>query len=363
MKFFIFLYLFIYPLHTESFFDFFSKEKSVRQTERGPKQWREKVQTEVLKISKSFKGELGIYIKDISSGEVYSFNADTPWYLASSIKFPILIAVMKSIHLGKLNWNQKIRINTKDYRDGAGQTNWIPAGTTVTLKFLIEQMMIYSDNSATDKIIDLIGIKNINSTLQSIVPAGFYEITSLLEVRHQIYSYIHKKASSLSNMDYFKIKAAKHFSQKIEVFRKRLNLRSSQLYTTDLNLAFKKYYLSYLNHATLSSYAQLLEKLVYGQIISKKVSSEIFNLMKRCQTGKTRIKKYFPRTINFAHKTGTQYKRACDMGIVNWKHNQRSKNIIITACTKNYDSLSRSDKVFARLGQVFLKSGLIPNKR
>lgn len=360
MKILIFLYLFTNPLFGESFFDFFLNKKSeIKQTQQGPRQWRENIQTEVLKIAKSFEGEFGVYIKDVSSGEVYSFNAETPWYLASSIKLPILIAVMEKIHSGKLKLNQKIQINTEDYRDGAGQTNWVPVRKTVTLKFLIEQMMIYSDNAATDKIISLVGIKNINSTLQSIIPKGFYQITSLLEVRHQVYSHIHKKSSSLSNMDYFKIKAAKRFSEKIEVFRKLAQLRRSQLYTTDLSLAFNTYYSSYLNHSTLSSYAQLLEKLVHGQIISKKFSREILKLMTRCQTGKTRIKKHFPKYIHFAHKTGTQYKRACDMGVVSWKQN--TKNVIITACTKNYRRLSNSDYVFARLGEALFKSRLIPN--
>lgn len=359
MKFLIFLYLFTNSLYADSFFDFFLNKKSIKQTQQGPKQWREKIQTEVVQIAKSFEGEFGVYIKDISSGEVYSYNAETPWYLASSIKVPVLIEVMKSIYSGKLNLNQKIRINTADYRDGAGQTNWVPVGQTVTLKFLIEQMMIYSDNAATDKIISLVGIKNINSTLQSIIPKGFYQITSLLEVRHQVYSHVHKKSSSLSNMDYFKIKAAKRFSEKIEVFRELAKLHKSQLYTTNLNLAFNKYYSSYLNHSTLSSYAYLLEKLVHRQIISKKFSREILKLMTRCQTGKTRIKKHFPKYIHFAHKTGTQYKRACDMGVVSWKQN--TKNVIITACTKNYRRLSHSDKIFAQLGQALFKSGLIPN--
>ncbi len=357
MKLLIFLYLFTSPLFGDSFFDFFlSKKSEIKQTQPGPKQWRENIQTEVLKIANSFEGEFGVYVKDIPSGEVYSFNAETPWYLASSIKLPILIGVMKSVHSRKLNLNQKIQINLTDYRDGAGQTNWVPPGKTVTLKFLIEQMMIYSDNAATDKIISLVGMKNINSTLQSIVPKGFHEITSLLEVRHQVYSHVHKKSSSLSNMDYFKIKAAKRFSKKIEVFRKLAKLRRSQLYTTDLNLAFNKYYSTYLNHATLSSYAYLLEKLVHGEIISKKISKEILKLMKRCQTGKTRIKKHFPKSIRFAHKTGTQYKRACDMGVASWKQ----KNVIITACTKGYRRLSHSDRVLAKLGQALFKSGLIP---
>ena len=85
---------------------------------------------------------------------------------ASMIKLFVMAKTMQDVHDGKLSLDEKITIKKNDAVGGAGVTTWYNAGEKRTVAQLIQLMVVESDNTATNMLIDKLGMANINQYLQ-----------------------------------------------------------------------------------------------------------------------------------------------------------------------------------------------------
>ena len=85
---------------------------------------------------------------------------------ASMIKLFVMAKTMQDAHDGKLSLDEKITIKKKDAVGGAGVTTWYNAGEQRTIEQLMTVMITDSDNTATNILIDRLGMQNINQYLQ-----------------------------------------------------------------------------------------------------------------------------------------------------------------------------------------------------
>lgn len=311
--------------------------------------WNTQLQKEISKILKTADGNFGIYIKSLATNDEYSFQATRPWYLASAIKLAVATELYHQIGQDKIYFTDTYAITAADYRDGAGKTNFVKPGGLMTIRQLTEQMMVESDNAATDILIKRLGIDNINQRLQEIAPQGFAPISTLLDVRRMAYGEFNARAIDLDNMDFLLLKKIKNESHKVRWLRKKLRLAPDQLTVKSLREAFENYYATELNSGTLTAYAELLE------YVSK--NEDLIGIMSRASTGDKRIVKGLPAGFKFAHKTGTQLARLCDMGIV-YKSDVR-KGLIVTVCAEKFKSPSRAESVFSKVGKALASSGAL----
>ncbi len=322
-------------------------------------QWVGQVETQVKLLDKNNTTDFGVYIKRLSDQSSFSYNADNYWYLSSTVKIPVAIALLKLVDQNKLNLFEKVTILKKHYRDGAGPTNWIKPGKKVTYKYLLDKMLIYSDNAATDLIIKRVGIDSVNDYVKKYADGrGFGPITSLLDVRKIAYSEFHPKAKDLSNLDYFEVKKQKSPTKKIDKLAQLLNVKRKDLLIQDMDTGFNKYYSKKWNSAPLTSFAHLLEKIINGKVLSPKSTALLKDVLIKVKTGKKRIRKGLAKNIYFAHKTGTQHKQACDMGFAGNKADQKEQ-LLILVCTKNWKKLSQAEKVMAEISKIITKQKLL----
>ena len=64
--------------------------------------WVSEMEEQLAVMGETLKGELGVCIKDMSDNRVLSFNCDENWYLASTIKIPVAIAILKKAEAGEI---------------------------------------------------------------------------------------------------------------------------------------------------------------------------------------------------------------------------------------------------------------------
>lgn len=306
--------------------------------------------TQINSITKSADGNFGVYIKSMSSGESLSYNADRTWYLASGVKLAVALELYNQVNSGKISLSDKIQITSADHRDGAGVTSFQAQGSFVTYRFLLEQMMVESDNTATDLLIKKLGLENINSYVTNLIPKGFNKVTSILDVRKEAYAKLNEKARELTNADFIQLKRISSESRKLKWLRKRLNLKPQELKFKSLREAFESYYEMGNNSATLIAYSSLLESVLDNQ--------DLLQIMARSNTGQERIKSGLKNELNFAHKTGTQLARICDMGII-YKDDPK-KGILITMCAEKFKSQSMAEKTFKKIGSLIRCQLLFP---
>ncbi|MFC3285069.1 serine hydrolase [Litchfieldella rifensis] len=321
--------------------------------------WREALRQRLEALAADHPGELGVYVKDMHSGETLSFRGDEVWYLASLIKVPVAIAVLREVERGELALDSTLRLEVADYVDGAGDTNWQPPGSELRIDFLLEQMLTASDNTAADMLMRHVGLVEINRLVQALVPEGLGPISTLIDVRHHVYRHLHPRAFELDGMDFITLQKAADDRQRVETFRELLGLRREELQIEDLDSAFAAYYTSHLNAGWLSAYGRLLEALVEGRALSADATAYLLATMRRTTTGEARLKAGLPSDVGLAHKTGTQHRRACDAGIAERGRGAAARRVIIVACARGSLSTPQSEALLAAVGAAVAASGVL----
>ena len=278
--------------------------------------WAAQLQQRLEQVDAAHPGELGVYIKDPLTGDSVSLRGEETWYLASGVKLPIAIAVLQAVEAGHLSLVSPVQLTERDYVDGAGRTNAHRPGSRLSVQYLLEEMLIHSDNTASDLLIRQVGLERINQLVQSTVPGGFGTITTLGDVRRHAYSGFHPSAANLASADLLRIKAAGSERQRLATLAAALRLRPQELAMRDWDSAFNAYYSANLNTGRLSAYAALLEALVKGELLEPGSTAYLLDVMAKVETGSRRVKAGLPASVVFAHKTGTQHRRICDLGII-----------------------------------------------
>lgn len=310
--------------------------------------WQADLKKEIQKIDQRFNGEIGIVVKNLKDGSRLEYNADKRWYLSSTIKVLVAISLMEEIEAEKIRLNQKITLEERHFVDGAGPLLWSEPGAKFSVEYLLEAMLRESDNTATDILIGLIGIDEINRDIKKWMPESG-EITSLLEVRYLAYSELHPKARSLNNMDFVLIKN-KPLSERHIAFAEKIRVPHESLKAKDLEEAHEKYYGQGFNSASLQSYVTLLEKLENGKLLSEKSSQLILDHMEKMKTGEHRLKAGLPSEITFIQKTGTQIHRACNVGLIR-ENEKKTSNFAVAVCIKKSSESVESDEIFKAVAQ------------
>lgn len=315
--------------------------------------WTKSLRKRMREIEAAYPGQLGLYVKNLATGEELSFHGEETWYLASGVKVPIAIEVMRQLDLGTLTLDSTVKIKEDDFVDGAGQTNKQKPGSLVTVRFLLEQMLIHSDNTASDLLIRLVGLAQVNELVQRSVPVdGFTDITTLADVRRHAYGAFHPRAHTLANHDFILLKAIHDERKRVQKLSELLHVSPTELRFNRIDDAFSAYYGKRLNSAPLRAYGRLLESLVQGKLLSPSSTSYLLDVMSRAETGKHRLKAGLPKSVVFAHKTGTQHARICDFGVI-------SSKIVVAACSRGIASQPRAEKAIASLGRALTESGAL----
>jgi beta-lactamase class A len=111
----------------------------------------------------SMKGDFSVILKDLKSGTVFfEKDADRQLPSASTIKLLIMIEAYRCFLTGKLDLYSKVSISNADKVEFSLITEMNTDRYTV--KDLILLMMTISDNTATNVLIDILGMENINDT-------------------------------------------------------------------------------------------------------------------------------------------------------------------------------------------------------
>ncbi len=226
------------------------------------------------KIRDKFENTDGIFalaFKNLESGKEILINERENFHAASTMKTPVMIEVFKQVHNGKFNLHDSIIVKNefKSIVDGSvfrlsdledsDQELYQYLGKKRSIYSLVNDMIIVSSNFATNLIIDFIGVKNVNQTMRKV---GAMDINVLRGV------------------------------EDIKAFEKDLN-----------------------NSTTAYDLMIIYEKLANGDIIDRKVSDKMIEILKN-QEYQDIIPFYLPKNVEVAHKTGMITGVHHDSGIV-----------------------------------------------
>jgi beta-lactamase class A len=116
-------------------------------------------------MAASYHGKVALYAKNLTTGESVSIDPNRPVQTASVIKLPLMLQAFEQIKAGKLNLAQPLVLAKDNQVSGSGILQFMDPGLKLTLKDTITLMMILSDNTATNMVIDAVGLKPTNAML------------------------------------------------------------------------------------------------------------------------------------------------------------------------------------------------------
>ena len=98
-----------------------------------------------------------VYVFDLDTGRYVDIGGTTAVSAASTIKLPILVAFFQAVDDGRITVDQTMAIQSSQIAEGSGDMQREPPGTRYTALEVATQMIINSDNTATNMMIDLLG--------------------------------------------------------------------------------------------------------------------------------------------------------------------------------------------------------------
>lgn len=221
---------------------------------------------EIATLVERHAGEVAVAIEDVASGERLLYRADEPMPTASLIKLAVMAETYRQASAGMVDFESRVTLRDSDKVPGSGiLTSHFTAGAQITLRDAVRLMVAFSDNTATNLVLDRIGLAATSQTMET---------------------------WGLPNT---KIHA--------QVFRRETSIfpeRSQQFG---------------LGSTTANETLSLLRQIQAGSLVSSEASAAMKQHLLACED-KTKLARKLPPGIKIAHKTGAVSNIRCDAGII-----------------------------------------------
>jgi beta-lactamase class A len=130
---------------------------------------REQVDHLLQILSQQSHGTLGVAARNLQTGEEVTWQAERSMPTASTFKFPVLAEVFAQAEAGKLDLDEHVPLLAEDQVGGSGTLRDFRPGVQPTLRDLAMLMIVVSDNSATNMLLDRIGgPATVNAAMQAL---------------------------------------------------------------------------------------------------------------------------------------------------------------------------------------------------
>lgn len=253
-----------------------------------------------------FQGTVSLYAKNLDTGDSIGIRATDPVRTASTIKLPIMLAVFDAVAKGKAKWTETLPVTAAEKVSGSGiLTAAFSDGVQLPIRDVLNLMIILSDNTATNMILERFTAEAVNAYLDSI---GIKTTRSMRKVRG----------------DGNQLKDAAGYSAAGK-------LPENQKYG--------------LGMSTPRDMVAILEKLERGEAVSPEASREMIAILRRCQDN-TGVRRKLAG-VPIANKTGSLDALRSDVALVYSKGGRIAMAITV-------DDMPKSDYTPDNVGSLLI---------
>ena len=245
--------------------------------------------TEVVdRIAAEAGGTAGVAILHLETGERYAHHGDDPVFMASVFKIPIALRILQRVDAGEIALDDTVKLRTADLRTGSGRIAARHArGVRLTLFDLLEEMLIDSDNTASDFMLRVAGGPGA-------VTARMRDL-GIEDIRVD-------RAEIQIAFDYYGVESPPADSLWTPMILSDLQNKSPYAVRKRTATAFLD---DPRDCTTPNAMVDLLARVWAGQALSAASTTLLLDIMERCVTGPGRIPGLLPPGTRVAHKTGT----------------------------------------------------------
>ena len=234
--------------------------------------------------------EAGVAVWHVESGRRLDVNGDAPFPMASAFKIPILATACKQLMNGVIDLDSRVPLRDEDKSMGSGILPYFESGLEPSVRDLLTLMIIISDNTATDIMVDYLGGARLIE--------GYMHELGLKEI-------------------FFKLNCKDLLRHAFPPDVADLPLEEIVKWTTENDvlrdgLCFSKGPEN--NVSTANAMTELLRK-VYGDLFPQDIRQLALDILYRQQFN-VRLSRFLPLGVKVAHKTGTIGGIRNDCGII-----------------------------------------------
>ncbi|MGH9945287.1 MAG: serine hydrolase [Pyrinomonadaceae bacterium] len=115
-----------------------------------------------------FKGKVWLFAKNLDTGATYELNADERVRTASTIKVPIMVEAFARVAEGKAKWSDELLLTKEKKVGGSGILFEFSDGLKPTLRDAVTLMIVVSDNTATNLVLDVLTADAVNARMDAL---------------------------------------------------------------------------------------------------------------------------------------------------------------------------------------------------
>ncbi len=272
---------------------------------------------------------LRVFVRDLETGAEFGLRADEPTYLASCVKVGILVEVYRQRQMGRLALDEVVEYLEEDVRDGAPRLNRRSVGDRIALSTLVDWMVRSSDNGASDLILRRVGRANVEAGLRALGIQRFGPVSFMIDVRRGVYGMLDPAARDLSPSAVRTIRWTDIWRPQLDRLAAELGRSPGTFRKADVIQAYDRFYAAGMNSAPMRTMAEIFTRLARHELVSVDADRQMLDLLSHPRTSKKRIRGRLPPGVRVAHKTGSQFRRMCDMGAIQMP---RGAPLVIAAC-------------------------------
>lgn len=234
----------------------------------------------------SLPAQSSFYAKDLTTGREIAIRADVPMNTASVIKLPVLVQAFRDADAGRLALDERYTIRPEDLRRGTGLLQTFAPGLQPTFRDLVTQMIITSDNTATDILIGRVGLARVNRMLDSLGYRDTHLNSTIGQGFRAVWEALDPKYASLTDRQVYE--------------RGFPNDSGAERRTVAFVLDSTKW----LGRTTAREISRLLEQIQRGELASSQSTQAMLHIL-----GDQFYQSRLPQRVRwegawFAHKTG-----------------------------------------------------------
>lgn len=294
------------------------------------------LRAEIERVAPISGGLLGVGILHLETGRELYVRGDDPFPMASTVKVPLAVQLLTMVDQGKLRLDSMITLQPSDLHPGSGTLTRLfdDPGVSLSVRNLMELMLLISDNSATDVLLRVAGgAQAVNARLAALGVTG-------ISVDRPTVALI---ADAIG---------VRNLPPESELTPDTFRSLSRAVTPAERAAAVTTFYQNTRDTSTPRAMTTLLQKIWNGEGLSPSSRALLLDIMYRCETGANRIKGLLPPDIRVAHKTGSLgLGVAVDVGIVDLPGN--AGHLVVTAFVKqSTDDAASRERAIAQASRA-----------
>jgi beta-lactamase class A len=259
-----------------------------------------RLEREIARLAKGAGGVVGISVIHLETNRRVSLNSSERFPMASTYKVPIAVQLLTRVDKGEVRLDQMIQLQQSDLHPGSGTITDLfnKPGMALSVRNLLELMMLISDNSATDVCLRLAGgPEAVTARMREIGINGID---------------VNRSTARLIG-DWLGVTQVPPESEWSPALFRKL---SEAVKPEERKAAAANFDSDPRDTATPEAMRVLLERIYRKDLLKPESAELLLDIMRRCRTGEARLKGMLPLGTEVAHKTGTIGGTTNDVGIV-----------------------------------------------